>query len=33
MRRQNPEPLRELLANYDELYEAFRGTPYAAFFD
>ncbi len=33
MRRQNPEPLRELLANYDELYEAFQGTPYAAFFD
>ena len=33
MRRQNPEHLRELLANYDELFEAFQGTPYAAFFD
>jgi LPS sulfotransferase NodH len=31
-RRQNPEPLRELLANYDELEAAFRDTPYAAFF-
>ncbi len=32
-RRQNPEPLRELLVNYDELREAFRGTAAAAFFD
>jgi hypothetical protein len=32
-RRQNPEPLHELLANYDELHAAFEGTPYAAFFD
>ena len=31
--RQNPEPLRELIANYDELREAFRGSEYAAFFD
>lgn len=32
-RQQNPEPLRQLLANYDELYEAFKDTPHAAFFD
>lgn len=32
-RRQNPEVLRDLLANYDELYDAFRGTRYTAFFD
>jgi hypothetical protein len=32
-RRQNPEPLRALIVNYDELYEAFRGTEYAQFFD
>jgi hypothetical protein len=32
-RRQNPEPLRELIANYDELYAAFKGTKEAAFFD
>jgi hypothetical protein len=32
MRRQNPEPLRELLANYDELYEAFRDTSHAWMF-
>ncbi len=32
-RRQNPEPLRDLLANYDELRDAFRNTPYAAFFE
>lgn len=32
-RQQNPEPLRELLANYDELYNAFAGTPAAAYFD
>lgn len=32
-RRQNPQPLRELLANYDELRAAFRGTEYAAFFE
>ena len=27
VRRQNPQPLRELLENYDELNEAFRRTP------
>lgn len=32
-RRQNPEPLRDLLANYDELRAAFRATPYAPFFE
>ena len=32
-RRQNPEPLRELIANHDELYEAFKDTAEAAFFD
>lgn len=31
--RQNPEPLRELIENYDELYEAFKDTPEVAFFD
>lgn len=33
LRRQNPEPLRELVENYDELYEACKDTPQAAFFD
>jgi hypothetical protein len=33
LRRQNPEPLRELIANYDDLRLAFAGTEYAAFFD
>ena len=32
-RKQNPEPLQELIANYDELYEAFRGTPEEAYFE
>jgi hypothetical protein len=32
-RRQNPESLRELIANYDELYAAFKDGPEAAFFD
>ena len=36
-RQQNPEPLRELVANYDELYEAVQSGPhpdyYSAFFD
>ena len=31
--RQNPEPLEELIANYDELRNAFRGTEYASFLD
>ncbi len=33
LRRQNPEPLRELLENYDELREAFRDTPYEWMFE
>lgn len=33
LRRQNPEPLRELVENYDELYEAFEGTQHQGFFD
>ncbi len=33
IRRQNPQPLRDLLANYEELYEAFRDGPYATFFE
>lgn len=32
-RKQNSEPLRELIANYDELFAAFADTPEAAFFD
>jgi hypothetical protein len=32
-RRQNPEPLPELIANYDEQYAAFKDGPEAAFFD
>ncbi len=33
LRRQNPQPLRELLGNYDELREALRGTEYEACFE
>ena len=33
LRRQNPEPLRELIANYDELRASFAGTEYEAWFD
>lgn len=33
LQRQNPEPLRDLIENYDELYEAFRDNPDADFFD
>jgi hypothetical protein len=33
LRRLNPEPLRDLIANYDELYAAFRDSPEATFFD
>ena len=33
MRRQNPEPLRELLSNYDELFEAYRDSPHAWMFE
>ncbi len=32
-RQQNPEPLRELIANHDELFQAFAGTTAAAYFD
>lgn len=31
--RQNPEPLAELIANYDELRDAFQGTEYEAYLD
>ena len=33
LRRQNPESLRDLIENYDELRAAFEGTPEAALFD
>ena len=33
LRRQNPYPLRKLIENYDELYEAYRATPHAALFE
>jgi len=33
LRRQNPEPVRELIENYDELYRAFKDGPEAALFD
>ena len=33
LRRQNPEPIRDLVANYDDLKAAFAGTDQAAFFD
>ena len=33
LRRQNPEPLRELVANYHELRAAYAGTEYEWFFD
>jgi hypothetical protein len=33
LRRQNPEPLRELVENFDELYDAFKHAPEAAYFD
>jgi LPS sulfotransferase NodH len=32
LRRQNPEPLEDLLSNYDELHESMRGTELEAFF-
>lgn len=31
--RQNPEPVRELVSNVDELVAAFRGTEWESFFD
>lgn len=33
LRQQNPEPLRDLIENYDELRASFEGTPEAALFD
>lgn len=33
MRRQNPQSLRELIENYDELRAAFANTPIGSFFD
>jgi len=30
--QQDPEPLRELIENYDELYAAFENTPEAVHF-
>jgi hypothetical protein len=33
LERQNPQPLRELIENYDELRETFQNTPAAEFFD
>lgn len=33
LRRQNPEPIRELLENYEELREAFASTEWAPLFD
>ena len=33
LRKQNPEPLPELLENYDELSRAFCFTPHAWMFD
>ena len=32
LRRQNPEPLQDLLSNYDQLHESMRGTELEAFF-
>ena len=33
MLQQNPEPLRELLVNYEELFEAYRDSPHAWMFE
>lgn len=33
LRRQNPEPLRDLIENYDELYEALKDTPVASWME
>ena len=33
LRKQNPEPLTDLLVNYDELQSAFSGTEWQHFFD
>jgi hypothetical protein len=32
-RRQNPAPLRDLVENYEELYEAYRSSPCAGMFE
>ncbi len=33
LRRQNPDTLNDLISNYDELYDAFKGGPYQEFFE
>lgn len=33
LRKQNPEPMRDLILNYDELKRAFAKTPWRAYFD
>jgi hypothetical protein len=33
MRRQNPQPLSQIIENYDELRRDFAETQFAAFFD
>ncbi|MEX0785430.1 MAG: hypothetical protein WD939_02225 [Dehalococcoidia bacterium] len=33
LQQQNPQPLPELIANYDELRHAFKDTPQAAYFE
>lgn len=33
MKKQNPEPLRQLIVNYDELKQAFAGSRWSLFFD
>jgi LPS sulfotransferase NodH len=33
LQKQNPEPLAELIANYEELKSAFAATPWSAFFE
>lgn len=33
LRKQNPEPMRDLILNYDELKSAFAKTPWRAYFD
>jgi LPS sulfotransferase NodH len=33
LRRQNPEPLHQLITNYDELKQTFAGTPHSVYFD
>ena len=33
LRKQNPEPPRELIENFDELYAAFKHAPEVAYFE